>query len=176
LREKFIVFATPTWLDWHSPCGLQVSFQPPTTVSVGKQYPITGPPPSASTCRPPSTSTSSPPYISPPSSIAPPAPIALPPYTASPFPPEKASTSLSTSFRIKDGASPKRKKVVQKGMHIKSGGGMNSQESLLSDTKKPKAKADRSGRMLSAGGVRGGGASTGGGPRFTSMKYAGGWV
>ena len=61
-------------------------------------------------------------------------------------------------------------------MHIKSGNGVNSQGTLLSDTKKPKPKAVRSGRMLSAGGVRGGGTSTGGGPRFTSMKYAGGWV
>ena len=114
--------------------------------------------------------------MSPPSSIAPPASVAPPAYTTSPAPPENASTSPSASFKIKDGANPKGKKVVQKGMYIKSGGGVNSQQSLLSDTKKPKPKAVRSGRMLSAGGVRGGGASTSGGPRFTSMKYAGGWV
>ena len=108
--------------------------------------------------------------------MAPPASIAPPPYTVSPSPPDKASTSLSASFKLKDGTNPKGKNVVQKGLHIKSGSGVNSQGTLLSDTKKPKPKAVRSGRMLSAGGVRGGGGSTGGGPRFTSMKYAGGWV
>ena len=144
-------------------------------VSVGKQYPIIGPPPSTSTSPPPCT----PPYtsISPPPSITPLSSIAPPPYTASPSPPEKASISrLFATFKIKDGTNHKGGKIVQKGMHITSGGDVNSQGTLLSDTKKPKPKAVRSGRMLSAGGVRSGGVSTCGGPRFTSMKYAGGWV
>jgi hypothetical protein len=80
-------------------------------------------------------------------------------------------------FKGKDRTNPKGKKIVQKGMHIQLGGGMNSQGTLLSDTKKPKPKAFHSGKRLSAGGVRSSGTSTGGGGRgFASMKYAGAFV
>ena len=100
-------------------------------VGVGKQYLITGPPPST-------------------------APPTSPP-------PERPSTNLAAFFKRKDGTNPKSKKIVQKGMHTKSGGGVNLQETLLSDTKKSKPKAFRSGKKLSSGGVRSGGVSTGGG-------------
>ena len=129
MKEKLFFFATPIWLDWPSPCGLQVSFQPSTTVGVGKQYPIIGPPPStaASASTPPPCAARAPPYTSTflPLSRSPPPSTAPSPYTASPSPPERASTTPSASFKIKDGTNPKGKKVVQKGMPIKSGRGVN---------------------------------------------------
>jgi hypothetical protein len=72
-------------------------------------------------------------------------------------------------FKKPKSKNPKIKKNNQKGMHLKSAGGVNSQGTPLSDTKKSKPR-------LSAGGVRSGGASRGSGRGFTSMRSAGAWV